>query len=158
MYAHFNRLLVVALCSGGIGTASVARAADADSASVRYTRAIGASLGVPQIIALSYEFEPQANLRLQAHVGSVLIVNSLGVRGLLIPRTNKFSPYAFVGFGMLFGIPEDDWDGFSPYAWFGAGLRIPIQRIAISLEISGIEDPDDFIMSPGAAVGILYQY
>lgn len=124
----------------------------------RLRHAAGVSAGIPQVIAFTWEFEPKAPYRLQANVGGVLILNSLSVRGLLIPRTNKFSPYAFAGGGIIFGTNEDDWDGFSPFGWFGVGLRIPIKRVSVFAEIAGIEDSDDFVMSPNVAAGILWNY
>ena len=110
----------------------------------RWRHAAGVSAGMPQVIAFTWEFGPKAPYRLQANVGGVLVLNSMSVRGILIPRINKFSPYAFAGGGIIFGTNEDDdWDGFSPFGWFGGGLRVPIQRASVFAEIAGIETTDE---------------
>jgi hypothetical protein len=128
------------------------------SAPRKWRHAAGVSAGMPQVIAFTWEFEPKAPFRLQANAGGVLILNSLSIRGLLVPMIDKISPYAFMGGGIIFGTNEDDWDGFSPYAWFGVGLRVPMQHVTGFVELSGVEYSDDPFGSPTGAVGILWQY
>ena len=149
-----------ALVGLGILIASPAIAEDSTRTSVprKWRHAAGFSAGMPQVVAFTWEVEPKAPFRLQANAGGVLVLNSLSVRGLLVPMIDKVSPYAFAGGGIMFGTNEDDWDGFSPFGWFGAGLRVPIQHVTVFAELSAFETSDDPFMSPTGAAGLLWQY
>ena len=154
-----SRRILVGLGIMIAAPATAAQDSTLTSTSPKWRHAAGISAGMPQVIAFTWEFEPKAAYRLQANVGGVLLLNSVSVRGLLIPRVNKFSPYAFLGTRIIFGTnEEDDWDGFSFFGWFGGGLRVPIKQTSVFAEIAGIETTDDFDISPNVAAGILWNY
>jgi hypothetical protein len=132
--------------------------ADEDSTAVHRKHAIGVSAGVPQVLAFTWEAETRPRVRFQFNVGSVIYLNGINARLVLLPMTQTFSPYGFVGGGIFFGVSDDDWDGFESFGWFGLGLRFPVKRVTGFVELSGIKGSDDFLASPTGAVGILWQY
>lgn len=145
----------------GLGLMSVLAVpafADEDSTAVHRRHAVGISAGVPQVLAFTWEGELKPRLRLQTNVGSVIYLNCLNARLLVLPMTDKFSPYGYVGGGIFFGVSDDDWDGFESFVWFGIGLRFPIKRVTAFVELSGIKGQDSFLASPTGAIGFLWQY
>jgi hypothetical protein len=81
----------------------------------------GPILGLPLGIGLVVEATPKAAFRIQGTVGTILMVNSVGLRGLLFPP--------MLGHGYLFGgggrylFVTPDVIGYRNYYWVGVGAR-----------------------------------
>lgn len=123
-----------------------------------YRQALGVSVGLPQLIALTWEIEPLSPFRLQANLGSILLIWSGSVRVLLTESRWTVQPYLFGGGGTLFGVHLEDFDGFDPYLWVGYGVRVRLKRILVFAEMGFFESVDDEISGPGPAAEVLFRY
>ena len=81
----------------------------------------GPILGFPLGIGLVLEATPTHALRVQGTVGTILVVNSVGIRGLLFPPMLAHG-YLFGGGGRYLFMAPDVME-YRNYYWVGVGAR-----------------------------------
>lgn len=130
----------------------------AAAAQERWTWAIGASIGLPQLPAVTGERSLLPVLRAQANLGTVVVVSAVNVRLLALPEAWTLQPYAFLGGGAAYAFPiDDDLNGTYAYSWTGWGLRLALRRVIVFGEFSLVGGAED-LFGPGAGAGILVRF
>lgn len=130
----------------------------AASAEEPWTWAVGASIGLPQLPAFTAERSLLPMLRVQANVGTVVIVSAVNVRLLALPEAWTLQPYAFLGGGAAYVVPlDDDLSGGYTYSWTGGGLRLALRRVIVFAELGVMGGAED-LFGPGAGAGVLVRF
>lgn len=123
---------------------------------------LGVSGGIPQIVALTVERRVQPYVHVQANAGSLLLINSLNARVLLMPEGQSFYPYLFAGGGYFFTLFDfESADNSAFYSWLGGGVRLRIKRLLLFFEISSVDELDDDateFSSFGTSAGVLFAF
>jgi len=158
------RARLLPLLAGGLLTVSPASgapaaegAAEAGPSEEPWTWAVGASIGIPQILAVTGEKSLLPVLRAQANLGSVLLISAVNVRLLLLPEAWTLQPYGFLGGGVAYAFPIEDLEGAYAYSWAGWGLRLAYKRVIVFGEFSLVGGSED-LFGPGVGAGLLIRF
>jgi hypothetical protein len=154
----FAAALLAAL--GADARASAPGAQDAPAPAEERRFAAGVSFGSPQVLGLTGEYAFRPSFRLQANVGSLVVVSTVSARLIILPESLRLQPYMFVGGGGGYVLPLENEHGFTPFSWWGFGLRLKVGRGRIFAEVGevGNLDRDNGYSEtyPGMATGILF--
>jgi hypothetical protein len=124
--------------------------------------ALGATVGDPQLVALTLETHQNAPVRLQANLSTIIVYSSVSGRVILIRPNGRFLPYGFAGGGVLHAA-IGDWGtarGATGFVWAGVGLRLRYGAVALFGELGhygGMDTSKGYEPSQTSyAVGFLY--
>lgn len=122
----------------------------------------GAAVGSPQLLAATLEKSTGPAMRVQGHVGTVLLLSSAGVRALLLSSRRGIAPYAYAGVGILHTAEGEGGGplGSTGYGWGGVGVRVPMGGLTGFGEVGvlgGMATSRGYEPGlPGAAVGVVF--
>jgi hypothetical protein len=131
--------------------------------------AAGLAAGVPQTIALTYERIVGSRLAARFHLGSAVLLSSVGLCVQWGYTSTGLHPYLFAGPALIYAIAEDygDPEGTAVYAWFGPGVLLRKERWIFYSEVgallggdrdSGLGDDWVFPFSPVIAAGAMIRF
>jgi hypothetical protein len=125
--------------------AAMLSSADVASADSQYKNAIGACLGAPQTLAVTYERSLTSKLALRVHAGSVVFFSSAGGRLQWGSGGNGIKPYLFAGMAAVHSRAEGAGDphGTTSYLWFGPGANFNVDRMTFFAEICALRGGND---------------
>lgn len=131
-------VLLVSLLAAPAATGAVALPARAAEGAPRNT--LGIAVGVPQLIGIEYERTLSSHFELCAHVGSVVLLSSVGARVCRGSVEPGLRPYAFVGGAVIHAEPDkpSDPDSAAAYLWVGPGLAWRNRGLKIYGEVSAL--------------------
>jgi hypothetical protein len=113
----------------------------------------GPILGFPIGIGLAVEAKPKSAFRIQSTVGTVLMVNSIGLRGVLFPPALN-NGYLFAGGGRYLFIAPDV-NVYRNYYWVGVGTRNDHRNGASFFEVGYVAETDTHTGLMAISVGYL---